>query len=328
MTTIDIHTHLLSSKVRFDRAFDRFAVGFFARKFGLNPKELVKDPYGAYVKGLIANVRGSNFVDKIVLFGVDAKVDECGRELHRDRTVCATNEEVLAVAQAHPDVVVPFFSVNPLRPDALESVQKYHELGFKGAKFLQNYWGVDTREAKFRAYFEKLKQLNLPLIIHVGNETSVSSVRECESLDMVTQPAQIGVKTICAHMAIRYDGRHPFHAISRDPKHFGEEYFRLLEMLETYPNLYADLSAILTPARARVLPHLSRQSQIHDKLFYGSDFPVPYSAIYNTYDIKFHKRIALYREQNVFDRCVRALLEYFSEDNALWSNHEKLLASG
>lgn len=328
MTTVDTHVHLLASSVKFNRPFDKFAVGFFARKFGLNARELLKNPYEAYVKGLIANARESKFVDKIALFGVDAKVDERGRELHRDATVCATNEDVLAVARAYPDVVAPFFSVNPLRPDALDLIDRYYEAGFKGAKFLQNYWGVDTREARFRAYFEKLKALNLPLIIHVGNENTVASAREYEGLEMLSQPAQIGVNTICAHMAIRYEGAHPFKALSKKPENFGAEYFKLLEMLETTPNLYADVSAILTPARARALRHLSAQTRIHGKLLYGSDFPVPYSAIYNSYDLKFRKRLELHREPNAFDRGVRAVMEYFGEDNAIWSNYKKILDLG
>lgn len=325
MTTIDIHTHLLGSQVRFDRLFDRFAVGFFARKFGLNARELLKNPYETYVRGLVTNTRGSKFVDKIALFGVDARVDEHGRELHRDKTVCASNEEVLAVAQAHPDAIVPFFSINPLRPDALDLIDRYYELGFKGAKFLQNYWHVDTRQTRFRAYFEKLEALNLPLIIHVGNENTIHSNRECESIEMLTHPVKIGVNTICAHMAIRYDGSRPLRALSRDPHHFGEEYFRLLELLETHENLYADISAILTPARARALRHLSRQTQVHNKLLYGSDFPVPYSAIYNTYDLALRKRIELHREPNAFDRGVRAVMEYFDEDSQIWSNYKKIL---
>ncbi|MCD8213553.1 MAG: amidohydrolase family protein [Campylobacter sp.] len=325
MTTIDIHTHLLSSKVSFDRAFDKFAIKFFAKKFGLEPKELFKNPYESYVKALINNTKTSRYIDNIVIFGVDAKVNAQGEILHIDKTVCASNDDVLKIYETNKDEIIPFFSINPLRPNALDLIDYYYEKGFKGAKFLQNYWEVDTTQDRFTPYFEKLKKLNLPLIIHVGNENTISSKREFESIKMLFNPVQIGVNTICAHMAIRYDGAHPFHAVSRNPKHFGDEYFKLLELLERHANLYADISAILTPARARALRHLSGQGQIHGKLLYGSDFPVPYSLILNSYDLKLKKRFELNRIQNPFDRGVSAVMEYFGADNQIWSNHKKIL---
>ena len=49
MQTIDIHTHLLSSEVKFDRFYDKLAIRFFAKKFGMDPQALMKNPYEAYV---------------------------------------------------------------------------------------------------------------------------------------------------------------------------------------------------------------------------------------------------------------------------------------
>jgi len=71
---------------------------------------------------LAGMVRRSRFVEKSCLFGVDGRVDDKGREIERDRTVCATNEEVLEVARRHPGLFIPFFSVNPRRRDALERI--------------------------------------------------------------------------------------------------------------------------------------------------------------------------------------------------------------
>lgn len=141
MKTIDIHTHLLSSDVRFDRFYDKLALHFFAKKFGMNPKALVNNPYGEYTRALVESVRGSQHVEKIVLFGVDARVDEAGETLHKDITVCATNEDVAALYRGNEDVIIPFFSINPKRPDALDLIDRYADAGFAGAKFLQNYWG-------------------------------------------------------------------------------------------------------------------------------------------------------------------------------------------
>lgn len=325
MRTVDIHAHLLSSEVAFNRFYDRFAVRFFAKKLGIDPSELLKDPYSAYTRALTGGVRRSKYVEKIVLFGVDARVDDAGKVLHRDLTVCATNDDLLALYEKNRDVVIPFFSINPRRPDALELIDRYVERGFKGAKFLQNYWGVDTREARYRPYFEKLAALELPLIVHVGSESSVHSFKACESIAMLEGPLDAGVTTICAHMALSYHPMKLFQSFSRNPKYFNEEYFRLLEMLKVYDNLYADTSALLTPVRAKVLRHLSGQRDVHHKLLFGTDFPVPFTTLLNSYDLPWKKRLELGREANPFDRYAKAMLEYFGPENPIYTNYEKVL---
>ncbi len=325
MKTVDIHTHLLSSEVSFHRPYDRFALRLFGKKFGLDVQALAQNPFNAYIKALTDSVRTSAHVGKVVLFGVDARVDDAGCELHRDATVCASNEDVLGVFQQHGDVVIPFFSINPKRPDALDLIDTYVEQGFRGAKFLQNYWGVDTREVRYRPYFEKLAALGLPLIVHVGSESSVDSVPACERLEMLDQPVALGVNTICAHMALSYSIFRPIRSFSNNPKYFGDEYFRLLKKLEQHDNLYADISALLTPVRARVLRHLSEQQQIHHKLLFGTDFPVPFSMRLNSYDLPWKERVSLSRIANPFDRYTKAVLAYFGEENPVYSNYGKIL---
>ncbi len=325
MKTVDIHLHLLNSEVRFDRFFDKFAITFFAKKMGIDAKELINNPYQTYVKSITQGIRNSEHIEKTVLFGVDAKVDKNGQELHKDLTVCATNEDTLKVYEKNKDIIIPFFSINPMRPDALDLIDKYHELGFKGAKFLQNYWGVDTSEARYRPYFEKLKQKNIPLIVHIGSESSVHSVKSCESLSMLNHPLEVGVTTIAAHMALSYHPLQIFKALSQNPKKFNDEYHQLLEMLERHDTLYADISALLTPVRAKVLPHLSKQKHIHHKLLYGSDYPVPFTTIFNSYDLSFKKRLELYKTDNPFDRYAKIMLEYFPKESEVYTNWQKIL---
>lgn len=325
MKTIDIHSHLLSSEVKFDRFFDKFALKFFGKKFGIYFDNIIKNPFEEYVRAITTTTRESQFVEKTVLFGVDERINEEGVSVHKDITVCASNEDLLKVYQEYPDLIIPFFSINPNRTDAIELIEKYHKLGFKGAKFLQNYWGVDTSDKKYKAYYEKLVELDIPLIIHVGSESSIHSFKECEGIDMLLGPLNAGVKVIASHMALSYEPLKIFKALSRNPKNFNEDYHTLLEMLEVYDNLYADISAILTPVRAKVLPHLSKQTQIHHKLLFGTDFPVPFLDVFNTHDLSLKKRFEISKIKNPSDRYIATLLEYFPEDSEVWSNYKKVL---
>jgi predicted TIM-barrel fold metal-dependent hydrolase len=325
MQTIDIHMHLLNSEVQFNRFYDKLALKFFGKKMGIDHKELIQNPYKAYTHALTKNIRESKYLSKTVLFGVDAKVDTKGKEVARDITVCASNDDLLKLYEQNSDIIIPFFSINPMRADALDLIDKYSSLGFKGAKFLQNYWGVDTRDKKYRAYFEKLKEKNLPLIIHIGSESSVDSIKEYEKIEMLKHPLEVGVDVVAAHMALTYKPTKIFKALSSNPKNFNKEYYILLDMLREHDNLYADISAILTPVRAKVLKHLSKEQDIHHKLLYGTDYPVPFSTIFNSYDLSYKKRFELSKITNPFDRYTQTILEYFDEDNPIFSNYRKVI---
>jgi predicted TIM-barrel fold metal-dependent hydrolase len=327
MKTIDIHTHLMNPEVRFDRLYDKLTIRFFAKSLGVDPKALVADPYGAYVASMANSILESAYLDKACIFGVDSRLDEGGREIHRDKTVCAMTEDVLSVAQRYPDQFIPFLSVNPRRENALDLLDEYAERGCLGAKFLQNYWAVDLNDPQFIPYYEKLVAHGLPLIIHVGSEYTIESDGRYEGVDMVDLPLECGVTVIAAHMGLgRVNHKlRPWRNLSRNPRYFDKDYFQLLDRLERNENLYADISAILAPLRARALRHLAEERAVHGKILFGSDFPVPYTIRINSYDLPLSKRKAISRIGNPFDRYITALFEYFPADSAIYTNYKKVI---
>lgn len=326
MKTWDIHTHLLNPNVRFQRLFDRITLRFFASKLGVSADELRARPYEAYVSAMARAIKTSRHVEKACIFGVDSRLDEQGREIDRDNTVCAMSEDVLAVAQEHPEQFVPFLSVNPRRPGALDLIDEYVGRGCRGAKFLQNYWGVDLNNEAWIPYYEKLKALEIPLIIHIGSEYSINSYAEYERIEMLRLPLESGVTIIAAHMGLGRINHKlmPWRNLSKNPDYFDEDYFMLLELLKQHDNLYADTAAILAPLRARALRHLAGQKDVHHKILFGTDYPVPFSIVLNTYDLDRSVRRAINEEQNPFDRYAGVMLEYFPEDNPIYSNYKKL----
>jgi len=172
---------------------------------------------------------------------------------------------------------------------------------------------------------KKMREKGLPLIIHIGSESSVDSFRECESIEMLEGPLRAGVTTVAAHMGLEYSPWRLLRAFSKKAENFGESYHTLLKMLERHENLYADISAILTPVRAKALPHLAERSHIHGKLLFGTDFPVPFPTLLNTHDIPLRRCRELCAVSNPFDRYIETLLEYFPEDSEIWSNYKKIL---
>ncbi len=76
-------------------------------------------------------------------------------------------------------------------------------------------------------------ELNLPLLTHAGAERSFTHARD-ELADPVRLklPLDLGVKVIVAHAA------------STGENEGEEDIDRLIAMLETYPNLFADISSM------------------------------------------------------------------------------------
>ena len=275
MKTIDIHTHLMNPEVRFDRLFDKITIRYFAQGLGVEPAALMSNPFETYVTSMAKSIRASQYVESACLFGVDSRLDEQGREIDRDRTVCATSDDVLAVAQRHPDAFIPFFSIHPRRQNALDLIDEYVGRGCRGAKFLQNYWAVDLNDRRFIPYYEKLVSYKLPLIIHIGSEYTIDSDAKYERIEMLDLPLECGVTVIAAHMGlgrINYKFRF-WRNLSKQARYFDDDYFRMLEKLRRYDNLYADISAILAPLRARALRHLAGQTDVHHKILFGTDYP-------------------------------------------------------
>jgi len=309
--------------VKFDRFYDKLALAFFAKKFDINRRELIKNGFEGYKSNFARLIKSSNFIQKSVVFGVDAKFDASGNLVHKDKTVCASNEDVFAFYEQNPNEVVPFFSVNPNRKDALNLIEKYHKMGFKGGKLLHSYWETDLNDKRYEPYFRLLSELRLPLVIHVGDENSLASNKALESIEQLKSPLNLGCRIVCAHMGASSDGA--LTALSRDPEKFGANYFTLLGWLREFDGLYADVSALLCINKARILPHLKTQTQIHDKILFGTDFPVPFSVILSSYDLPLRDRLALNRIQNPLDRYVRAMSLYFGESSPIFSNYKKIL---
>ncbi len=327
MQTVDSHTHLLNPEVRFNRLFDRISVMFFAEKLGMDREKLHTEPFAAYVTAMAHAIRQSRYVKKACLFGVDARVNEQGKQLGRDRTVCATTQDVLRVCAGFPELFIPFLSINPLRPDALDLLDQYVEQGCHGAKFLQNYWRIDLNDERFIPYYEKLKFHKLPLIVHIGSEYTIDSERRYEGVAMLDLPLACGVTVVAAHMGL---GRikHKllvWKNLTRNPRDFDDDYFILLQKLKTHANLYADISAILVPMRARALTHLAAQRDVHEKILFGTDYPVPFTTTLNSYDLSWAIRRRISAIDNPFDRYTSAILEYFPEHNPIYQNYRKLL---
>ena len=79
------------------------------------------------------------------------------------------NEEIIDAAAQNPDVIVPFASVDPARPDALERVRQAAAAGARGFKFHPNLQAFFPNDRSAYPLYEVIAEAGLPALYHSGH---------------------------------------------------------------------------------------------------------------------------------------------------------------
>jgi predicted TIM-barrel fold metal-dependent hydrolase len=97
-----------------------------------------------------------------VIFSVDAET-VTGRKAVR-------NEEIAEVAAANPDVLIPFASVDPHKPDAVaEAKRLIRDHGVRGFKFHPNIQAFFPDDRSVYPMYEAIAEAGLPALFHTGH---------------------------------------------------------------------------------------------------------------------------------------------------------------
>jgi len=87
------------------------------------------------------------------------------------------NEEVAEVAAANPDVLIPFASVDPARPDAVERARRLiADHGVRGFKFHPNIQEFFPNDRSAYPLYEVIAEAGLPALFHTGHSGIGSGV--------------------------------------------------------------------------------------------------------------------------------------------------------
>lgn len=202
--------------------------------------------------------------------------DGCVRE---DRTgIYVPNEYMLDVVKKYPEIFHPCVSIHPYREDCVDELEKYAKQGIRIVKWLPNSMGIDMSRNICLPFYKAMKENNMILLCHVGDEHSVSAggvVQRYGNPLLLRYPLNAGVKVIAAHCASE--------GISTDYDSYikkKESSFRLFLRLMDTPKykdlLFADISSMILFKRiGEPLTTMLNRSDLHDRLVYGSDYPVP-----------------------------------------------------
>lgn len=270
---IDIHCHVAGigagdSGCFLSRAMERsWKTLFYFKAFGITRDELRREGDGLILQRVSQRLAASNRVQAAVVLALDGVVDDRG-ELDRERTeLYIPNDYLAAQCRLYSNLLFGA-SVNPLRRDALERLDAVVTDGAVLLKWLPSIQGADPADRRLIPFYRRLAELELPLLVHTGTEESFTRADNA-----LADPARLrlaleqGVTVIAAHCASngRNDGEHNL--------------ARLLPLFAEFPNLYADISALTLANRLGHLQRVLRHAEIHERLLYGSDMPLPETGL-------------------------------------------------
>ena len=297
-TLIDCHVHLaalpdgdngcyISPKMLRSPLF-RFLL-WKHQLFPSNPREANRK----YLDDLLTELRASRHVQKAVLLGMDGVYDQNGRldQAHTDFLI--SNDYVLKTARAYPNEFLAGVSINPQRRDAVEEVHRCADAGASLVKVLPNAQQFDPADTRYKAFYRTLAERKLPFLSHVGYELSL--IGKDQSLgdpDRLKPALDEGATVIAAH------------ACSYGLILFEKFLPTLRDFVQRYPHFYSDISALTLPNRFRMLLHLRRYPEIHERLLFGTDYPLSVFHIAAWGRVGLGSLAKMIRTKNRFDRQV------------------------
>jgi len=223
---------------------------------------------------LVGNIEGHG---KHRLLAFDKNYHRDGRVNLAKTEFYVPNDYVFDIAEEHPDLFEPVISINPYRPHALKELERCAELGARQVKWLPNAMGIDPSDDLCDPFYRKMKQLDLVLLSHGGEEKPVEP-KEDQRLGnplLLRRALGHGVKVIVAHCAGLGDNED---LDDRDRKRVSnfDLFLRLMGEKRWEGLLFADISAMTQYNRSgRPLNTILEREDLHERLVNGSDYPLP-----------------------------------------------------
>ena len=229
------------------------------------------------VERLASLVRGIHGHGKHRLLGFDKHYRSDGTVNLEKTEFYVPNEYVFELAQRYPDLFVPNISVNPYRPDAIGELEKWARRGARIVKWLPNAMGIDPSDPKCDPFYQKMKELDLILLSHGGEEKAVEA-EEDQKLGnplLLRRALDHGVKVIVAHCA-GLGSNEDLDSKDRKQVHNFDLFLRLMDEKRYEGLVFGEISAMTQFNRVgKPLHTILAREDLHERLVNGSDYPLP-----------------------------------------------------
>ena len=264
---IDMHVHMVGNGANGSggwlrlKGWHRMLAGFMLRQLGMPASALEGDLEKIYAEHLLRLVRGSS-LDAVVLLAHERVHDSDGTPRDDLGSMFVPNDVVLDLAGQHSEFLAGV-SIHPARRDAFDELDRGLERGAVLMKCLPNCQNIDMSDRRFIPFWKKMADARLPLLAHTGGEHTVPIVnKKFADPRFLRTPLECGVTVIAAHCGTNSG------LVDRD--YFDD----WVAMLREFPNLYGDISALVSLNRCAHLNECGRDDT-EPRILHGSEFPVP-----------------------------------------------------
>src|SRR3954464_13264250 len=247
LVAIDVHVHVEAD------GHGRYALDDELRAAA--SKYFKGDPYHPTVPQIAADYRKLSMA--AVIFTVDAEA-ATGQQL-------LSNEEIAEAAAEHPDILIPFGSIDPARGAAgVRAARRLVEQhGVRGFKFHPSLQAFQPNDRKHYPLYEELQTLGVPALFHTG-QTGIGS----------GLPGGRGIKLRYSDPMLLDDVAADFPDLTIIMAHPSVPWQdSAIAVAQHKTNVYIDLSG-WSPKyfEPKLLQYVNRM--LSDKVLFGSDFPL------------------------------------------------------
>ncbi|MFQ5491102.1 MAG: amidohydrolase family protein [Phycisphaerae bacterium] len=247
-------------------------------------------PPGAELDQSIDRVNREHFdraksVDRLVLLAFDRYHDDDGRAIgpaNRGQPtgsdLYVSNSLVRTMCRAQPDRYLFGGSIHPYRShQGVNACQMLEELAASGValiKWLPIHQNIRADDPRTVSFLRAAAALGVPMLIHYGGEMTLAR-QHMEFEDpgpMLAVLRQLRREDAMPTVIVAHAATPSF------PLQSAAGHRRLVDaLLGEFADapLYADISALAAFGRTRWLKRLARHRELHSKLVWGTDFPIP-----------------------------------------------------
>lgn len=292
---VDVHVHLAALPAEGNGCYvsphllKKRLTQSLLRRLQIDPNDPVAGNR-RYVELLLGHIRSSRHTRQAVLLALDGVYDHLGRLDSRHTHFVISNAAVLSLCRQHPEFLAGV-SINPLRRDAIDEVNRCVEAGAVLVKWLPNTQYFAPDDPRCRPFYRRLAELRLPLLTHSGYEFTLMGIDQSHGdPGRMRLALEEGVTVIAAHAGSTGLGLWEKHR---------SVVFRLVRQ---FPHYYLDSSALCLPNRMGMALIVRQFPDLQNRLLYGSDYPVPVYASHYAFQLGWSNLRRCWRESNPLDK--------------------------
>lgn len=215
---------------------------------------------------------------KLVLLAFDYHYNEAGGIVEELSSFHTPNSYAIKVAEAFPEQFEWAASIHPYRKDCVQALTEAAKRGARAVKWLPAAMGMNPGSKLCDRFYEKMAQLDMPLITHAGMERAVhgGDTQHYGNPLLLKRAMDHGVRVIVAHCASMGKDRDIDKGENGPMVDSFELFARLMDNPRYQGKLFGDISAMTQ--MNRVGPALEKtleRTEWHKRLLNGSDYPLP-----------------------------------------------------